>query len=609
MRKSLKKNFLIIPVLVLAVFLSYGSRFSEEFSYTERALAVNSPLVRAPLTSFLPFEQDILNSGFRYSSYYRPLQMLSYALNFRSFGPSPFNYRIFNVVVHYINALLVFFLAFKISEDKITAGITSLLFVVHPFQMAAVPFITFRSELLCTLFGLCYIAALFPGKKVKPTLVPGFLSVIFLFLAFLSNENAAALPLAVFILHLTYRGKKMNLYGLFAGTVLAAAYLVCRVIFMDVAYRGVYRSSNFIDMLSHYGFVLQSSLVGAFLPFRPAAGADLANTFFPGYFFTVLILSVIFLSKGNRRELSAGIGFFAAALIPGALGAWEDSFHMYRFSYFAYFGLFLFISASLRAFFKNKKPYISIRHLVVFFLILPFCAGWFFNTPGDINDGPIAREMDFSDKKTALLLRVSRYQDPLETDGGYGQKNSEMVRIYLSEILFDNALKFYLKGRLFLSGGETAEAERYFRASLRADPACDKAYMGMAYVSFIKDDNPQGLALMNNALRLNGGNAEVLIFLSKYWLLSNDHALALYYAEKAIDASPYDHDTLMLAGEVYISSGNIQKGAEKYFMASILYPEMPGPSAALADLFYEVGDAERGEHWAKKAAAAKAPSL
>ncbi|MGE0116007.1 MAG: hypothetical protein AB7T07_14135 [Steroidobacteraceae bacterium] len=96
----------------------------------------------------------------------RPLLKLSYALN-HALGHGPRDFRVFNMVVHVLNATLITALftlkglqqGLTATRARWTALLTGLLFALHPAQTEAVTYISGRSSSLAVLFSLLSLYA------------------------------------------------------------------------------------------------------------------------------------------------------------------------------------------------------------------------------------------------------------------------------------------------------------------------------------------------------------------------------------------------------------------------------------------------------------------
>ena len=189
-----KKQYTLISLTILAaVVVCYSSSLYSGFIWDDKFLVAENPIIRAPLWSGYLFTQDPANSGFSFTIYYRPMQMLSYALDYRIWGLNPFGFHLTNMLIHFFNGLLVFFLTKKITGREPLAIMASLLFVVNPAHAGAVSYISGRADLLMFFFGflsmLCFY--LFKKKGDSPHLAG---SAVFFVFALLSKEAAIIIP-------------------------------------------------------------------------------------------------------------------------------------------------------------------------------------------------------------------------------------------------------------------------------------------------------------------------------------------------------------------------------------------------------------------------------
>ena len=181
---------------VLSVLL-YASTLDNPFVYDDFRLIVENPAIQTLSDIRTVMVRDIT----------RPLVNLTYISDTAVWGTSPFGYHLTNVVLHALNVIAVFWVAFGAAEDwrsrgggrygfspspRVVGIVTSLLAAAHPIMTQAVGYITGRSELLYGLFFmLSWLAArrwmLVGGWWRSAALVLWVLSV-------LAKETAAMLP-------------------------------------------------------------------------------------------------------------------------------------------------------------------------------------------------------------------------------------------------------------------------------------------------------------------------------------------------------------------------------------------------------------------------------
>lgn len=158
---SLTRTLGVLVLLSLVGLLIYSNTFSAAFHFDDYTNIEKNPQI-----------QDLKNlsdaSGSRYIGF------LTFALNYYFGGLNVFGYHLVNLIIHLVNAFLVYFLVLFIFETPAMAsseiknnrpfGIAlaaSLFFVSHPVQTQAVTYIVQRFASLATLFYLltlvCYL--------------------------------------------------------------------------------------------------------------------------------------------------------------------------------------------------------------------------------------------------------------------------------------------------------------------------------------------------------------------------------------------------------------------------------------------------------------------
>ncbi len=120
------------------------------------------------------------------SGLYRPLTMVTYALNYAISGSDPAGYHLVNLLLHLLVSWLVFLFASEIGVTKSGAVIAASIFAVHPLHTEAVTGIVGRAELLMTIGVLMALWLAFQGRR--------FLSIGAFAAGLLSKEQAVVVP-------------------------------------------------------------------------------------------------------------------------------------------------------------------------------------------------------------------------------------------------------------------------------------------------------------------------------------------------------------------------------------------------------------------------------
>lgn len=126
--------------------------------------------------------------------HYWPITYSTFWLEARLFGDNPFGYHLVNVLVHAINALLVWVLLRRSQFPG--AWLAAAIFAVHPVHVESVAWIIERKDVLSTLFYL--LAFLAYTRFVDSRRWSVYAAVVLLFTAaMLSKSMAVTLPIAL----------------------------------------------------------------------------------------------------------------------------------------------------------------------------------------------------------------------------------------------------------------------------------------------------------------------------------------------------------------------------------------------------------------------------
>ncbi|MBI4541229.1 MAG: hypothetical protein HY704_17140 [Gemmatimonadetes bacterium] len=141
---------------------------------------------------------------------YRPLPMLSYALDWRLWGGRPIAFHLLNLALHAGVSVLVFALLLRFAG--VAAGaVGGVLFAIHPVHVEAVANVVGRAELLAALFYLtaCLLYLWTPDAARRAARSARLLALGGLyFAALLSKESAVTLPAALVLLDAGARARR-----------------------------------------------------------------------------------------------------------------------------------------------------------------------------------------------------------------------------------------------------------------------------------------------------------------------------------------------------------------------------------------------------------------
>lgn len=206
----------LLSFLLLLPLLGYGF-LSDDFP-----LIVANPR----LQSWSLFFQNLLTPFFSFPTnpqlhYWRPTTLLSYALELRLWGGSPWGFHLTNILLHTANTLLLYLLLKRFRPEGPLPWTASLLFLLHPAHGENIAWISGRTDLLAFLFLALSLLFRLEYEERKRGLS---ISLLFFTLALLSKE-AALLFLPLLFLLFPSKGLKNRLLLLLPYLSLLPLYL------------------------------------------------------------------------------------------------------------------------------------------------------------------------------------------------------------------------------------------------------------------------------------------------------------------------------------------------------------------------------------------------
>ncbi len=166
---KVNKSFYCL-IIITVTTIAYWNSFDVPFQFDDHHSIQNNPGIRN-----LSDLKRVFNSFPQ-----RPVAQLTFALNYHFHELDVWGYHLVNLIIHIINALLVFLLVLQIlnllkETDRISlknpeilfvAFSTGLLFAVHPIQTQAVTYIVQRMASLASLFYLLAVNCFLKGRSI-----------------------------------------------------------------------------------------------------------------------------------------------------------------------------------------------------------------------------------------------------------------------------------------------------------------------------------------------------------------------------------------------------------------------------------------------------------
>jgi len=521
------------------------------------------------------------------ASYYRPVAVLSLALDYALWGRNPFGFHLTNLLLHGANSIFVFFLLQRVSRSLNVAFLAALLFASHPAHKGVV-YISDRTGMLSAFF---FLGALVLYMKYRSSESPfrawaGYLaSILCAALAFFSKEESLSLPVAIivtdmFLFHEHVRKRPLHSCIVYVPfIVLAGVYLWTRQtilpsvpgIFHAFSVEPLRRLLTVPTLLFDYALLTVLPVNLDFNPRTPLVeSVHQISAWAPAVIFVILLAFIPRLLKWSRTA-AFGLLWFLIVFAPMSNIipifpdiADKELFTPIHFLYLPSIGILLCVGCALQ--------YIVVRPAWV-------------KTESSWRGGAILCAacivMTFS------LLSIGR---------NAVWKNG--IRLFQHMIrMHPEKAGFYVNlGLAYLDAGRLEEAAREFARAVSLDPHLPQARnsLGVAYLEMGLTD--KAIEQLKESTRLDPNNAGTYGNLAVAYFQKKDLSEALAAAERAVDLAPSNPEMRTNLGLIYKRTGKLAEAEEQFLRALEYNSRDVAAHRALADLYTDLKQTEKARY-------------
>jgi tetratricopeptide (TPR) repeat protein len=191
-------------------FIARFPSLQGQLVWDDQYLARDNPLIKSPLFVFEVFRHYLFLDS--YSPHYRPVQNVSFMVDYFLWNTDTFGFHLTNVLLHVAGGILLYFLLRRLlgslpgvpkTGNQLVAFAVAGVWVVHPVHSAAVDYISGRADSLAFVFAsagwLLFLKA--PEMRTLAGRIAFFLASAVLALAALCSRETACVWTALFILN------------------------------------------------------------------------------------------------------------------------------------------------------------------------------------------------------------------------------------------------------------------------------------------------------------------------------------------------------------------------------------------------------------------------
>ena len=491
--------------IVAATLAAYEPIRHNDFThYDDNNYIYDNPQVTSGITL------QSLGEAFTKPHYYmwHPLTTISHILDWQLFGANPLGHHIVNLLLHIVNALLLFWILTNLTSSIWASGFVAAVFALHPLQVESVAWAAERKTVLSGLFWFVSIAV-----YIWFTKRPSIRRYVFLFVVYglciMTKPIVVTLPFVLLLLDYwpLERVKKVSAGKLITEKIPLLALSITLSVITLIAQRsgGVvqtlerapldYRVANmFLSYIRYIGKMIWPSRLALFythprLNISDALAVTCAVLF--------ILLTVLCIEIGRRKRYATfGWLWYAGTLVP-VIGLVQSGTQAManRYMYIPMVGLLIVIAWGVRDFIV-KRPGIRTAAAVMCVIAL------------------------------SSILILTRIQV------GHW-RNDRTLFEYTLKVTEDNILAENNYGLALLEAGSIDEAIEHFTNARRINKYYVSAYinLGMAYSRQGKYE--PAIQNWTKALELKPNSLEALNNLA--WVMATVNEATIEDANKAIE--------------------------------------------------------------------------
>ena len=394
-----RKSLLVYAAIVVCILAAYEPVRKNGFiNYDDNKYIVKNPDINRGIT------QDSVLKAFNQFHFYmwHPLTTLSHILDCQFFNLDPFWHHLVSVLIHTINAILVFWIFTRMTGKIWPSAFVAAVFAVHPLQVESVAWAAERKTVLSGFFWLL-TTALYVCYAKRPAIKRYLAFFLAYALCIMTKPSVVTLPFALLLLdywplerikfgHLVKTSppklnethkisigrlivEKIPLMGLSA--VLSVVTFIAQksgdvVAAIEKLPLELRIANAFISYIKYIGKTIWPEGLAVIYPYLRVSISDAAVIICLLLFVLITVLSLFFGLR--RRYLAAGWLWFTGTLIPMAGFVQVGSQAMAnRYMYISILGLLVMVAWSVKEFVADsprRKAAAAVSAAIVLFCLI-----------------------------------------------------------------------------------------------------------------------------------------------------------------------------------------------------------------------------------------------
>lgn len=622
---SRREHYFVLLGLAVLIAIAFGRALGFDFmNFDVMDYLTRNRMVQAGLTwegvkwAFTTFK----------TGDWHPLVWLSFMLDCQLFGVNAFGTHLINIILHGLNACLLFYVLRKYTRDFWRPVLVAAFFAVHPLRVESVVWAAERKDVLSGLFWMfCMLG--YHRYAAKPS--KGRMAALtgLLFLGIMTKPILVVFPFTLLLMdywplerfksvkasHLVFEKIPLFLVSFFSCFM---SYYAVGVANGIVSLSGLPMSDRLINAVISYARYFQKTV-------WPEPLAHFYPHLMRQYSMSVLAASIVLLTVltfavlNNVRKnppLAVGWLWFLGALFP-VIGLLQvgDQAMADRYTYIPHIGLFM--AAGWGIFSKENESYFNKKILAGGFAALLFLmTGMSWRQTGFWRDAITLNQHTISVTKNNYMahqnlafaytqkgdtqMAAHHYQKSLQSAPTNRDALSNLANFYLEQdkleeaetvLLFTRGMNPNDVGALVNLGvlsaleGRVDKAIEYYNEALSRQPLFVPAHKGLAALYLKKKDKENALRRLESILELTPTDRDAHKMLGTILVSENKFEEAHRHFSTWLAQNLTDPDAHHWVGDALYHLQRYDEALPHYEQAIKLNPEKPAYYRSLGRLY------------------------
>ena len=588
---------LCLIVVVVAVF--WPVKNYEFINFDDDVYVTENPHVKFGLT----LKNVVWAFTTMHASNWHPLTWLSHMLDCELYGLNPGRHHLTNLLIHTINALLLFLVLRRMTGAFWRSSLVAALFALHPLHVESVAWVGERKDLLSTLFWILTMWAYLWYTK-KPRLDRYVLILLLFSLGLLSKSMLVTLPFTLLLFdywplgrfQLAQSSGNRKPDGSKSIRLTYCQSLIFRLVLEKIPFFALSAASSFLTFIAQQKggsvksfelFPLESRIGNAFMSYVNYIGKMIwphqLTVFYPhpgmlplwqvvGAGLLLVCLTVVAIRSARRHPyLVVGWLWYLGTLVP-VIGLVQVGMHAMadRYTYVPSIGLFVIIAWGIPDILQGWGCREVVFATVAGLLLLTFTAV------------TVSQIRHWSNSITlfehTLKVTINNYiihnnlGNALLAQG----KNDDAIAHY-AEVL--RIKPYFVEARVNLGSalvrqGKDQEAIAHYTESLRIRPDLAKAHNNLGIALVHQGRYQEAIAHYVEALRIKPDYADAHYNFGNALVLQREYREAIAHFAEALRITPDLAEAHFSLAWTYLMIGNRGAAVKEYEILKKIHPDL-----------------------------------